>query len=380
MKTSKKLSMGIGVLLCATMLFSTIQSGSAITPPTQTSYTMADDGYHYVSDKLAPKVVSGLYTENWYFEFRSDELTFYMSFEVNNPAETPGAPLAAVAYSYCSIIIDNEIVVDESGRTTPYALSEFSASPDKLDVKVANNYAKALSMDIIVTAGTDRDAGISWDLVFDRADGAPQTYIHNTQMGIYQTDLMNWFSMMPSARVTGVVTWNGMTWNVDCDEGYHDHNWGDTKTFTLNPWSKFFAKDGQTSLLVSGIIVPNPMTYKVVSDFFFVYINGQSEKMKMTTMEYLDFAVDPVTGMMYLSTFHVVLENERYLIDYVADDGDNPFFGTVEPYAGYMLFFQNALSYRADGMLYTRQGNNVKSLVPLMDFSVYSTVEQLIIQ
>jgi len=45
-----------------------------------------------------------------------------------------------------------------------------------------------------------------------------------------------------------------------------------------------------------------------------------------------------------------------------------------------MLFFQNALSYRADGMLYTRQGNNVKSLVPLMDFSVYSTVEQLIIQ
>jgi hypothetical protein len=341
---------------------------------------MADDGYHYVSDHLAPKVTSGLYTENWYFEFRSDELTFYTSFEVNNPAEVPGMPLPPLAFSYASIIIDNEIVVDESGHTTPYELSEFSASPDKLDVQIANNHVEALSMDVIVTTGTDRDAGITWDLTFTRVEGVSQTFIHNTQVGIYQTDLMNWFSMMPVAHVTGTVSWNGQTWIVDSYEGYHDHNWGDTATFTLNPWSKFFASDSENSLFVSGIIVPDPATFDIIDKFFFVYVNGQSEKMRVTTIEYLGFDVDPVTGMMYVSTFHVVLENEGYLIDYVGDDGDNPFFGTVEPYAGYMLFFQNALSYRADGILYSRQGANVNSLVPIMDFSVFSTVEQLIIQ
>jgi hypothetical protein len=278
MKTSKKLSLGIGVLLFAVMLFGSIQPGSAATPPTKTTDTLRDDGYHYVSDKLANVVNSGLYTENWYFEFRSDELTFYTSFEVNNPAEIVDAPLAPLAFSYASIIINNDLVVDTGYVTTPYALSEFSASPKKLDVKIGDNYAKALSIDTIITAGEDRDSGVSWDLKF-KAKAIDQTSIHNTQVGFYDTDRMNWFSMMPVAKVTGTVSWNGQTWIVNTNEGYHDHNWGDPETFALNPWSKFYASNCQHSLFVSGIVVPDPMTFETLGNFFFVCVDGEYQRM-----------------------------------------------------------------------------------------------------
>jgi hypothetical protein len=338
---------------------------------------MRDDGYHYISDKLANVVNSGLYTENWYFEFRSDELTFYTSFEVNNPAEVADAPLSPLAYSYASIIIDNEIVVDTGFVTTPYALSEFSASPKKLDVKIGNNYAKAQSVDTIVTAGVDRDNGVSWNLKF-KAKSIDQTAIHNTQMGFYDTDRMNWFSMMPVAKVTGTVSYNGQTWEVNTNEGYHDHNWGDPETFALNPWSKFYAGDCKHSLFVSGIVVPDPMTFETLGSFFFVNIDGRYQNMQMASIEYTSFDIDMNTGMMYVSGFHVVLENEKYLIDYTSDDGDNAFFASVEPYAGYNLYFQNALSYRADGVLY--QKTRCDTLKTLLEFSAFSTVEQLIIQ
>jgi hypothetical protein len=98
----------------------------------------------------------------------------------------------------------------------------------------------------------------------------------------------------------------------------------------------------------------------------------------MTTIEYTEFDIDANTGMMYVSGFRVVLENKKFLVEYTSDDGDNAFFASVEPYAGYNLYFQNALSYRADGVLY--QKTKCDTLKTLLEFSIFSTVEQLIIQ
>jgi hypothetical protein len=37
---------------------------------------------------------------------------------------------------------------------------------------------------------------------------------------------MSWLLYMPRAHVTGTLTVNGHTYNIDCP-GYHDHNWGE---------------------------------------------------------------------------------------------------------------------------------------------------------
>jgi hypothetical protein len=194
--------------------------------------TEANDGYHLLgwlgSSHLAD------YTEWWYFNVydTTNNVQAIFSYLINNPFNLSGglAPvgiseMAAVAYTPAGIVPEADI----------YLTPAFSAKVLKADVTIGKqNSITVIDESTYQIAGATRDGKIAWNLLYQRT--APSWFAASrSSVAAQPWELMSWLLYMPAAAVSGTLTVNGTSYEVNAT-GYHDHNWGEWD-LTGVPWN-----------------------------------------------------------------------------------------------------------------------------------------------
>ena len=190
-----------------------------------------NDAYHFKYWQGSP--YDAAYTEWWYFNLydKKDDLQAIFTYQVADPlnlSRQGGGDMTMVVYQGDKTITEGDF----------YPLSLFKASYSAANVSVGANTISVAEPNTYVIAGSSLDGRLSWNLYYDRESG-PWFGVHHKNVAPLPWEQMSWLLYMPRARVSGTLTVDGHTYQIDCP-GYHDHNWGewDFATVTWN-WAQF---------------------------------------------------------------------------------------------------------------------------------------------
>ena len=323
-------------------------NGTANTSCTQ-ARSMRDDAFQYPS--IASTVDSSAYVENWYFSFTyaKDNMSFWCQYEINNPSDSGAAGLYPdVAYANGNLQVGDNVI------TSPAPMyADWSASASKLNVNVNDGgfTAVAYNTNIIHVTGNDLSCGISWNLIYTR-QLVQAPVIQGAPLGFLPGDNQSWIEYMPLASVSGIVALAGHSYIITGAPGYHDHNWGQQFSFYFNPWMKFNTEIKGTSLFVGAIAMPDPTTLDptaLLGSVATVNVGGTwIAGATLASLQYLNFAIDPVTGSPYISQYAATIVAGKYMITFTATN-NQPFFYIYYAENGIALYFQQAFGYTYTG-------------------------------
>ena len=180
--------------------------------------TVQDDAYHYKYWQGTP--YDAAYTEWWYFNLYDDkqDLKAIFSYQVVDPGNIDGkgsAFVAAAAYQGNQIINTVDL----------FPLSAFSASYAAADASFGENKISVVGPDSYQITGASSNGRIRWNLHYERASDSWCAADH-VNVAPATWEQMSWLLYMPSAQVSGTVTVDGNSYQVQ-SAGYHDHNWGE---------------------------------------------------------------------------------------------------------------------------------------------------------
>jgi len=177
-----------------------------------------DDAFHYKYWKGTPYDLA--YTEWWYFNLydANQDLQAVFSYQVVDPGNVNGqgtAFVSAAAYQGNNIVNTFDL----------FPLSSFSASYSAANVTLGGNRISVLGQNAYQVEGASSNGRIAWNLRYQRAYPSWCAADH-VNVAPASWEQMSWLLYMPRALVTGTVTIDGYTYNVQ-SPGYHDHNWGE---------------------------------------------------------------------------------------------------------------------------------------------------------
>lgn len=348
LKTSKKTTLICSIALSFVVLFSLTGTGSAFgnknIVPFREVNDISDNGYKY--PLVADTVVSGLYTEWWYFQAVDFENGIYFTFyyEIDNPDSQSLDGMEIPHAAYCAA----EGWFGEKTFSWGGAVDfgEFSASVDSLNVNIAGNTIIG-DMNTVECIGTDITNGVSWNLVYTR-DEASGTYTDTVPTGFSETDVLGWCCFMPRADVTGFVVIDGETFSVNIDNGgYADHNWGSPEMLSYLPWAGSFSED----MIVIGEAVPAMNGRTNDKGFVNIWNDGEWIFFKVPNVRYT-WDVDAETGMPYVTEFSVMamsIDNKWLLNVKISLVGS--YFFDVFDFGAYQLAFFKSFEFVMEGKL-----------------------------
>lgn len=180
--------------------------------------TARDDAFHYKYWQGTP--YDGAYTEWWYFNLydKKQDLQAIFSYQVVDPANVTGqgtAFIAAAAYKGGDIVNTFDRV----------PLPSFAASYSVANVVFGANKISVIGPYSYRINGASANGRVTWDLEYDR-ESDPWFAADHAHVALDAWEQMSWLVYMPRAHVTGTVTVDGHSYDVE-SSGYHDHNWGE---------------------------------------------------------------------------------------------------------------------------------------------------------
>lgn len=195
---------------------------------------MQRNAYKYPTANVKGAINKGLYIEMWWFEFYDENanVEFAINCCINNPSNNWFGRLLGFKRS-CDFITC--VAFDDKRRAKEDDYQDgFDASEDEFKINFGNVvFAEAIDETTIRLHGTVKAVGISFDLQFKQA--LPEIPPINTKIS-KRKDNYWYHTMMPLANVTGTITMDGETRDVNC-HGYHDHDWGSPTKLVWSPWS-----------------------------------------------------------------------------------------------------------------------------------------------
>ncbi|PWU03938.1 MAG: hypothetical protein C5B51_17885 [Terriglobia bacterium] len=294
----------------------------------------AEDAYHFRYWTGAGHPAD--YTEWWYFNVydSTNHLQAIFTYFVTNPANILGGGALGIGVAQMtSVVYLGGNIVTENDR---YASRTFSAAYDKADVSIAANQVGVISPDLYQISGSSRDGRLRWALSYQR--DADSWYAANRiNVGSEPWELMSWLLYMPRAQVSGTLTVDGVTYNINAP-GYHDHNWGEWN-LTGVPWN--WAQYSQPGLAFDlGDFPVKPGGIASVS------ANGQRYSFTNTqyTLTHTQWAFDPQNGIYYPTQSVFQADNGTAQVSVVMDvyQSDPLSSGLPPPSANVVIYEQTA--------------------------------------
>ncbi|MDM7912475.1 MAG: hypothetical protein QUS09_05195, partial [Methanotrichaceae archaeon] len=219
-----------------------------------------------------------------------------------------------------------------------------------------------------------------WGTVVDVSSGAPtnrdQAYESaaspwfatpvQAHVGHTKGDWMKWLVYMPSARVTGTLSWDNQTRIVEA-VGYHDHSWG---RWAFNDpqwnWVQVSAPEDGFAMVLGDAIGEQRNT------LLGIRYAGDELKFsgKQVAMNYTDFSLDQLTSRIYPVAYEIEADNGDYELEAnVSVIRNVPLcINYPAPMPSYVIFEQVALF---NGTLRSQEGETYQ--FEEMGFAQYTT-------
>jgi len=265
--------------------------------------SLKDDAYHYLHNGIDDQ----LYNEWWYFNGVSNDTQFSISYLLSDPENLTGMRKFQV-----------RAIVLEEGKPAVIGIHQskgFGGDKNGPNVDIDQSGLSYQDDSNFRVWGTVEDistgAPIQWDLAYESASGPWFATPVQSHIGHLKGDWMKWLVYMPSARVTGTLSWENQAKDIEA-VGYHDHNWG---RWAYNDpqlnWAQVSVPDEGFSLVLGDMIGEQRNTLLGIG------FDGNALKFsgKQIKMNYTDFALDPLTFRMYPTAYRASADNGDYEID-----------------------------------------------------------------
>lgn len=260
--------------------------------------TSADDAWHPTHSKD--------YIEWWYFDSLNDDRSiirgaFYIMGNLSKPNSVrTGARFFAVEPD------GNEILIDEA-----FPLSSFSASRDKCDVRIDDNFVEG-NLDHYRLHAESEDKTL--DLEFASSLRGFKPSPEGKACFNSEDRFMAWVVPQPVAHVKGTLTAEGRTWNIS-GVGYHDHNWSNIPLIDyLTNWSWGRIDDGKFTIIFAEINTNEKFgnscikTLTIYNENAIIYATSESEKWSLGKSV---FRVDPLTEVRYPEAYSLKADDKE---------------------------------------------------------------------
>lgn len=228
---------GKSVLFCLCGLLIMLASSFSLLAEVQ-PVSLADDAYHFPAYNDGQHDLN--YIEWWYFNFydKEKDIQAIFSYGVNDPNDVSG-------FGQANLTV---VVFTPQGsfhKIDLFPLGDyFGATTDQAEVSLGYgdyNTIKVVDEDTYHITGSME--GVAWDLSYTQA-AKPWYGGDREKIGMFPWEQMSWLVFMPAARVTGQITVNGQTYNLENTPGYHDHNWGEwLPTSSKFNWAQYSEPD-----------------------------------------------------------------------------------------------------------------------------------------
>jgi len=265
--------------------------------------TSADDAWHPTHNKD--------YIEWWYFDSLNDDRSiirgsFYVMGNLSKPNSVKtGARFFAVKPD------GNEILIDEA-----FSLSSFSASRDKCELRVGENFVEGNPDHYrlhVESEDTILDLESASSLGGFRPSPEGKAYFNSKER------FMAWVVLQPLAHVEGTLTAKGRTWNIS-GIGYHDHNWSNIPLIDyLTNWSWGRINDERFTIIFAEINTNERFnnlcmkTLTICNENTIIYATSESPKWSLGKSV---FRVDPLTKVRYPEAYSLEADNEELSLDF----------------------------------------------------------------
>lgn len=265
--------------------------------------SLKDDAYHYLHNGIDDQ----LYNEWWYFNGVSNDTQFSISYLLSDPENLTGLRKFQVS-----------AIVLEKGKPAVIGIHQsrgFGGDKNGPNVDIDQSGLSYQDDSNFQIWGTVEDISngspIQWDLAYESASSPWFATPVQSHIGHLKGDWMKWLVYMPSARVTGTLSWENQTKDIEA-VGYHDHNWG---RWAYNDpqlnWAQVSVPDDGFSLALGDIIGEQRNTILGIS------FAGDALKFsgKQIEMNYTDFALDSLTSRTYPIAYKASADNGDYELD-----------------------------------------------------------------
>jgi hypothetical protein len=305
--------------------------------------SLKDDGYHYLHNGIDDQ----LYNEWWYFNGVSNDTQFSISYLLSDPENLTGLRKLQV-----------RAIVLEEGKPAVIGLHQskgFGGDKDGPNVDIDQSGLSYEDESNFHVWGTVEDvssgAPISWDLAYESATSPWFATPVQSHVGHTKGDWMKWLVYMPSAQVTGTLSYDNQTRNIEA-VGYHDHSWG---RWSFNDpqwnWVQVSMPEDGFAMVLGDAIGEQRNTLLGIS------YAGDELKFsgRQVTMNYTDFSLDQPTSRTYPVAYKIKADNGDYELEAKVDVIRNvPLLVSYPaPLPSYMIFEQVALF---NGTLISREG------------------------
>ncbi len=265
--------------------------------------SLKDDAYHYLHNGIDDQ----LYNEWWYFNGISNDTQFSISYLLSDPENLTGLRKLQV-----------RTIVLEDGKPAVTGLHQsrgFGGDKNGPNVDIDQSGFSYEDESNFQVRGSVEDissgAPIQWDLAYESAASPWFATPVQSHVGHTKGDWMKWLVYMPSAHVTGTLSWENQTRNIEA-VGYHDHNWG---RWAFNDpqwnWVQVSAPDDGFAMALGDAIGEQRNTLLGIS------YAGDELKFsgRQVTMNYTDFSFDPLTSRTYPVAYEVEADNGDYELE-----------------------------------------------------------------
>lgn len=297
----KILVMGILTLLLGLTIASSINAGSLSIDENSgfsSDITLKDDAYHHTDEKT--------WVEWWYFNVIDEKRDLQLFFIYSTGLD----PLIGAS----------GVMVGVYNETTSYEIrdiykkSEFTASYEKPNVSIGKKcHINALDENTFVINGSTKDGKVIWNLTYNRLS---KPYNPGGDFG--------WLCYLPSAKVTGTVTFNETTYRIRGD-GYHDHDWSSWSPSISSPyqwrWAEAYDAANNISIvfdMVGNFIFRGELAI-ITQDKIILFENPQISYSDFT----IDFKIFKLFSALFPKTWHIRADNGEYIADFTISINKN---------------------------------------------------------
>jgi hypothetical protein len=265
--------------------------------------SLKDDAYHYLHNGIDDQ----LYNEWWYFNGISSDTQFSISYFLSDPENLTGLRRFQV-----------RAIVLEEGKPPVVGLHQsrgFGGDKNGPNVDIDQSGLSYEDESNFKLWGTVFDissgAPIKWDLAYESAAAPWFATPVQAHVGHTKGDWMKWLVYMPSARVTGTLSWDGQTKEIEA-VGYHDHSWG---RWVFNDpqcgWAQVAVPEDGFAMVLGDAIGEQRNTILGIS------YAGEELKFsgKKVEMNYTDFSLDQLTSRTYPVAYEIKADNGDYELE-----------------------------------------------------------------
>lgn len=320
--------------------------------------SLKDDAYHYLHNGIDDQ----LYNEWWYFNGVSNDTQFSIIYFLSDPENLTGLRKLQV-----------RTIVLEDAKPPVVGLHQsrgFGGDKNGPNVDIDQSGVSYEDESNFRVWGTVVDvssgAPINWDLAYESAASPWFATPVQAHVGHTKGDWMKWLVYMPSARVTGTLSWDNQTRIVEA-VGYHDHSWG---RWAFNDpqwnWVQVSAPEDGFAMVLGDAIGEQRNT------LLGIRYAGDELKFsgKQVAMNYTDFSLDQLTSRIYPVAYEIEADNGDYELEAnVSVIRNVPLcINYPAPMPSYVIFEQVALF---NGILRSQEGETYQ--FEEMGFAQYTT-------